>query len=180
MISPDRILNFWADAGPCNWWLKTDTFDASIRKLFVDLHRQAAEGGNDSWEMLSPDAALALVIVLDQFSRHIHRGRPRAYACDDKAVKIVHRVIARGDDRRMRPDVREFIYMPLMHSENLPDQNLSVAETARWLSAEDLASAEGHRDIIASFGRFPHRNGILGRTSTPEEGEFLKDGGFAG
>ncbi|MBO6675612.1 MAG: DUF924 domain-containing protein [Rhizobiales bacterium] len=179
-LTADGVLNFWAEAGPRRWWKKDPAFDAEISERFGELHKQATAGKFDHWETEHPDAALALVIVLDQFSRHIHRGSPEAYACDAKAVVIVHRVIARGDDRRMRSDVSEFIIMPLMHSENLGDQNLSVAETERTQGVEDLKSAIGHRDIILRFGRFPHRNAILGRESTPEELEFLKEGVFSG
>lgn len=93
---------------------------------------------------------------------------------------MVHRLIENGDDRRMRDDIGQFVYMPLMHSENLSDQELSVRKTARVEGPDDLKSARRHRDIIARFGRFPHRNAVLGRISTPDEISFLKDGGFSG
>ena len=180
MIDPSEILNFWADAGPDRWWSKDLSFDALILSRFGYLHQRAAMGYCDAWEFQSPNAALALVIVLDQFSRNLHRGSSAAYACDAKALAMVHRLMANGDDRRMRNDIGQFVYMPLMHSENLSDQELSVRETARVDGPDDLESAQRHWDIIARFGRFPHRNAVLGRFSTPDEIAFLRDGGFSG
>ncbi|MEM9011710.1 MAG: DUF924 family protein [Pseudomonadota bacterium] len=180
VAGPGDVLDFWADAGPDRWWRQDPAFDAAIAARFGDLHRRAADGACDDWEMQSPDAALALVIVLDQFSRNLHRGSALAYAADPKALALVHRLMARGADRRMRADIGSFVYMPLMHSETLADQELSVRETARIEGPEAVASAQQHRDIIARFGRFPHRNAVLGRVSTPAEIAFLREGGFAG
>ena len=180
MVNPSDVLNFWADAGPERWWHKDPSFDVLILDRFGHLHRSASRGRCDDWEFQSPNAALALVIVLDQFSRNLYRDSPAAYACDAKALAMVHRLMRNGDDRRMRNDIGQFVYMPLMHSENLSDQELSVRETARVEGPEDLESARRHRDIIARFGRFPHRNAVLGRVSTPAEITFLRNGGFSG
>ncbi|WP_299410418.1 DUF924 family protein [Acaryochloris sp. IP29b_bin.148] len=180
LTESNKILNFWADAGPERWWSKDPSFDALILSHFGRLHQRAAMGGCDDWEFQGPNAALALIIVLDQFSRNLYRDSPAAYACDAKALAIVHRLMKNGDDRRMRDDIGQFLYMPLMHSENLSDQDISVRETARIEGPDDLKSAHRHRDIIARFGRFPHRNAVLGRVSTPAEIAFLKNGGFSG
>ena len=176
--APAEILSFWREAGPTHWYRKDAAFDASIRARFMGLWESAVSGGLSSWE--SSDAgALALVIVLDQFPRNMFRDDARTYASDALAREVAHRAIARGVDKRTGPELLEFIYMPFMHSEHLVDQ-LRCVEFFRTGRPENLKYAEVHADIIRHFGRFPHRNRILGRVTTPQEQAFLDGGGFSG
>lgn len=135
-------------------------------------------GECDTW---AQDAfgALALLILLDQFARNAFRGTPRMFASDAKARAVALSAIGAGFDKMAEPDLRHFFYLPLTHSEQLADQDRAV-ELARGLGGEALRYAVLHRDIIEKFGRFPHRNAVLGRTTTPDEQKFLDDGGFAG
>jgi len=176
-IAPADILAFWRQVGPERWYERDDAFDAEVRSRFRELWRQAADGRLSSWEA-TDDGALALVIVLDQFPRNMFRGDIRAYSSDTLAREVAGRAISRGADLRVDPALQEFIYMPLMHSEHLADQ-LRCVELFRG-SADNLKYAEIHADIIRRFGRFPHRNRALGRTTTPDEQVFLDGGGFAG
>lgn len=180
MSLADSILTFWASAGPEKWWKKDVGFDEQIRHQFLSAHNDAVDGAYDRWETENPDKALALVLLLDQFSRNLHRDSAKAYANDEKVVAMVHRIIARGDDRKMPDDIAEFIYLPLMHWESLPEQNLCVAEMRRLNNKAGIKAAVEHRDIILRFGRFPHRNKVLGRASSEEENRFLERGGFSG
>jgi uncharacterized protein (DUF924 family) len=132
-----------------------------------------------SWEM-SDDGALALVIVLDQFPRNMFRGSAETYASDALARDVVQRAIDRGVDTRIDPTLREFLYLPFMHSEELADQIRCIALSRQAGLTESAKWAEHHAEIIRRFGRFPHRNGILGRTTTPDEQAFLDEGGFGG
>lgn len=178
----ESILTFWASAGPQHWWQKDAGFDEQIHQQFASVHSDAVAGLYDHWETDAPDSALALalVIVSDQFSRNLYRDNAKAYDHDKKTVAMVHGIIARGDDHKMRSDIVEFIYLPLMHAETLPEQNLCVAEMRRLKKEAGLKAALEHRDIILRFGRFVHRNKVLGRISTDEEIRFLESGGFAG
>jgi uncharacterized protein (DUF924 family) len=175
--TPADILSFWRNAGPDHWYKKDDAFDAEVRRCYLDLWRRAAAGELSSWEM-SDEGALALTIVLDQFPRNMFRGTAEAFASDVKALAVANRAIARGVDARIDPTLVEFLYMPLMHSEEIADQ-LRCVDLFRG-SPDNLKYAEEHAGIIRRFGRFPHRNRILGRATTPEEQAFLDDGGFAG
>ncbi len=172
------VVDFWRAAGPSLWFAKDVAFDRSFRDRFLALHEAAASGALESWEA-TPDGTLALLILLDQFPRNAFRGTPRMYATDDLAKAIAARAVAAGQDRAVAIDLRIFMYLPFGHSEDLADQNRSV-ELGRALAAEMLAHAEHHRDIVRRFGRFPHRNPILGRGMTVEEQRFLDEGGFAG
>ena len=177
-VAPADILAFWRDAGPDRWYTPDDAFDAEVRRRFLGLWQSAAAGELSAWEA-SDDGALALVIVLDQFPRNLFRDDIRTYASDALARAVAQRAVSRGVDARIDPALREFLYLPFMHSEHLADQlrciDLSraagLAESAKW--------AEHHADIIRRFGRFPHRNRLLGRASTPEEQAFLDEGGFS-
>jgi uncharacterized protein (DUF924 family) len=168
------------------WWGKSPETDREIAARFGDLAREAATGALDRWAE-TPTGMLALVLLLDQMPRVIHRDTPEAFAQDESARSLVSRGIANGFDRTLRPLERLFFYLPLEHSENLADQDRAVG-LFRRLEQEVPASAretfrgftdyaERHRDVIRRFGRFPHRNRILGRTSTPEELDFLKQPG---
>jgi uncharacterized protein (DUF924 family) len=177
-VAPADILAFWRDAGPDRWYKRDDAFDAELRRRFLDLWQRASAGELLSWEA-SDDGALALVIVLDQFPRNMFRGDARTYASDALAREVAHRAIARGGDARIDPRLREFLYLPFNHSEDLSDQLRCVELTRAAGNAENLKWAEHHADIIRRFGRFPHRNRLLGRATTPEEQAFLDQGGFA-
>jgi uncharacterized protein (DUF924 family) len=177
-VAPADILAFWRDAGPDRWYTPDDAFDAEVRQHFLGLWRRAAAGEFSSWET-SDDGALALVIVLDQFPRNMFRGDAKTYASDALAREVAHRAIERGVDARINPALREFLYLPFNHSEHLSDQLRCVELSRAAGNAENLKWAEHHADIIRRFGRFPHRNRLLGRTTTPEEQAFLDEGGFA-
>jgi uncharacterized protein (DUF924 family) len=178
-ITPSGILAFWREAGRARWYKRDDAFDAEIRRRFLALWQKAAAGELASWET-SDEGALALVIVLDQFPRNMFRGTPQAFASDALAREVARRAIARGVDRRVDPILFEFLYLPFMHSEHLADQLHCVALFENTDNAENLKYAREHADIIERFGRFPHRNNVLGRDSTEAEQAFLDGGGFAG
>ncbi|RTL72563.1 MAG: DUF924 domain-containing protein [Hyphomicrobiales bacterium] len=179
------VLDFWfatgspeADQPRKAWWTHDDAFDADIRKRFGALHARAVRRDLEDWRA-EPETALALVIVLDQFSRNLGRGTPAAFAADPYARDVVKVAIAKGFDKALSPIRRQFFYLPLMHSEHLPDQDHCVAlfEALTDLpdQANSLKSALRHREIIARFGRFPHRNAVLGRAAAPDETAFLKE-----
>jgi uncharacterized protein (DUF924 family) len=178
-VAPAEILAFWRDAGPDRWYRRDDAFDAEVRRRFFGLWQQAAAGELSSWET-SDDGALALVIVLDQFPRNMFRGDIRTYASDARAREVANRAIARGVDARIDPALREFLYLPFMHSEHLADQLRCIELSRAAGHTESLKWAEHHADIIRRFGRFPHRNRLLGRATTPDEQAFLDQGGFTG
>jgi uncharacterized protein (DUF924 family) len=180
------ILEFWFGLAKglgsprIEWFRKDPKFDAEIRKRFGGLHATAAAGGLNAWRA-SPEPMLALVILLDQFSRNLYRNDPRAFAQDEMARACAVEAIGRGDDLGFIPVQRQFLYLPFEHSESLADQEKAVELMASLEAFEETrglaAWAEKHRDIIRRFGRFPHRNAILKRESTPEEKEFLKHPG---
>jgi len=174
----EPVLSFWRAAGPTRWFRKDEAFDAEFRTRFLDAHEAAARGELDAWAA-DAQGALALLILLDQFPRNAFRGTPRMYASDARARAIARAAIASGFDLGVEPELRNFFYLPLMHSEDLADQQQAVA-LARAIGGEELRFALMHRDIIQRFGRFPHRNEMLGRASTAEELPFFADGGFAG
>jgi len=176
IASPQSVLAFWREAGPDKWFNKDAAFDDAIRTRFLETYEAAAEGRLADWETTA-EGALALVIVLDQFPRNMFRGEKRAFAADPLARGVAERALARGFDRAV-PE-RTFFYLPFMHSEALDDQERCVA-LYRTLDEDSLKWAVLHADIIRRFGRFPHRNAVLGRSTTPEEQAFLDGGGFAG
>ena len=177
--TPADILKFWREAGHDRWYKRDDAFDAEVRQRYLELWRKAAAGELSSWEA-SDDGALALTIVLDQFPRNMFRGDALTYASDRQARDVAARAIDRGADRRIEPTLLEFLYLPFMHSEHLPDQLRCIELFRETANTENKHYAEHHADIIRRFGRFPHRNRILGRETTPEEQAFLDAGGFTG
>lgn len=177
--APADVLAFWRQAGKDKWYTKDEAFDAEVRRRFFDLWQQAAADRLASWET-TDDGALALVIVLDQFPRNMFRGDARTFSTDAEALGVADRAIARGADKRIDPGLVEFLYMPFMHSEQLADQQRCIALFEGGGRPDNVKFAEIHADIIRRFGRFPHRNGVLGRTTTAEERAFLDSGGFAG
>lgn len=172
------VIAFWKQAGPKLWFAKDADFDALFRGRFASLYELAAQGKLSAWER-TPDGALALLILLDQYPRNAFRGTPRMYASDELARRVATAAVAVGHDRKISTELRVFVYLPFSHSESLADQDQAV-DLCRPLGEPHLSHALGHRDIIKRFGRFPHRNPILGRAMRPEEQRFLDNGGFAG
>ncbi|HEY0335400.1 MAG TPA: DUF924 family protein [Stenotrophomonas sp.] len=173
------IIEFWEAAGPERWFTRNESFDANFRQHFLDLHHAAARGECEDW-LLSADGALALLILLDQFPRNCFRGSGHAFATDGLALQYAKRAVDAGFDREVAPALRMFFYLPFEHSEDPAEQVRSV-ELHRALpepAADQWAVL--HQDIISRFGRFPHRNAVLGRATTPDEQKFLDEGGFAG
>ena len=171
------IIGFWTQAGPARWFSAKPAFDEAIRLRFEPTHHAAARGAYDSWAGNAP-GALALLIMLDQFPRNLYRGSGHAFATDPKARAVARAAIAEGFDRATEPLLRPFFYLPFEHSEDLADQDASVALCQRLADetgdADTLKWAQMHRDIIVRFGRFPTRNGVLGRVNTEEENAFLQ------
>lgn len=172
MSDTAAIWAFWfAPAHAAKWYEKDPAFDAAIRARFGKLHEAATAGALDHWPVTA-HGALALILLLDQFSRNLYRDDARAYAGDARAVAIADLAVSRGFDRGFAFEARQFFYLPFEHAEDLAAQQRSVALFAD--DGEGRKYAVAHRDIIARFGRFPHRNAALGRVSTTEEIEFLK------
>ena len=167
------VLTFWF-AEPDRWWKKDPAFDAEIRDRFLELHDAIERDEREDW-LETPRGALAYVIVLDQFSRNMFRGSARMFVSDARALAAARGAVDRGMDRSLSRDERMFLYMPFMHSEDIVDQDRCVglfASLQEW-----VRYAEEHRNIVRRFARFPHRNALLGRQSTSEELEFLKQTG---
>ena len=170
----DDVLQFWfAEVPPSSWFTRDETVDARIRERFGALHASLTEKVPAA-VTVTATGALATVIVLDQFSRNLFRASPRAFACDAVALSIAQEAIERGFDRDLERNQRMFLYMPFQHSEDLAIQHRSIELFSALGDANSLDFARQHRDIIERFGRFPHRNRVLGRESTPAELEFLK------
>lgn len=172
------VVAFWREAGPDRWFVKDNAFDQRFRAHCLALHEAAARRELTSWTATA-EGALALVLLLDQVPRNCFRGTARMFATDALARSVASAAIDAGHDQAVEPELRLFFYLPFEHSENLDDQDRAVALITP-LGERTLAFAEEHRDIIRRFGRFPHRNAVLGRKTTPEEQRFLDEGGFAG
>ena len=179
LTSPADVLSFWRHAGADRWWAKDDAFDTVIRTRFQGTWQSARDGKLASWQA-TDDGALALVIVLDQFPRNMFRGDPTMFSTDAMALDIARRAIAEGRDRRADSKLRCFFYVPFEHSEWTDDQALCIDLYRAADDTDGLKWAELHADIIRKFGRFPHRNAMLGRITTPDEKAFLDGGGFVG
>ncbi|HMF21656.1 MAG TPA: DUF924 family protein [Pseudolabrys sp.] len=177
--SAGEVLSFWHEAGPDRWFNKDAGFDETIRQRFLDTYEAAAAGKFSNWEQ-SAEGSLALLILLDQFPRNMFRGDARAFATDPLARAIAAGGIIRGFDAQVPAEMRGFFYLPFEHSEDLADQERGIAFHKAIGDLDGVKWAELHADIIRRFGRFPHRNAVLGRTTTPEEQAFLDGGGFAG
>lgn len=183
MTAPAGVIAFWQRHGPDKWFVRDDAFDAEIAERYGDLHLAAARLELADFEKTA-EGALALLLLLDQFPRNLYRGSAHSYATDGLARAIADRAVAAGFDRAVQPALRPFFYLPFEHSEDPADQARCVALCEAYRDdtgdTEILRYAVLHRNIIARFGRFPHRNAALGRHTTPEEQTFLDDGGFSG
>jgi uncharacterized protein (DUF924 family) len=178
-MTPRDVSSFWESAGASRWFFKDAAFDGALKVRFGGALAEARAGAFDHWAD-TPEGALGLVILLDQVSRNIHRGSPLAFAADARALRIAKQSVAQGFLSKITSPRAMWFCMPFEHSENIDDQwrCLSLFQT---MGLNDMAHwAKVHLDIIARFGRFPHRNSILGRKSTAEELAFLKAGGFSG
>lgn len=179
-MKPELLLSFWfgPEAGPSKWFRGGPAFDADLKKRFAGLYQRAHERVFDDW-VLEPQSALALVIALDQLPRNLFRGTPRAFESDKHALEIAEKALQNRFHRAMKPEEQLFFYLPFEHSESLFDQERSVALFSAMEGGDKswLDYAERHRAVIARFGRFPHRNAVLGRQNTAEEEEFLKQPG---
>jgi uncharacterized protein (DUF924 family) len=178
-VSPADVVAFWRDAGPKRWYVKDSTFDDELRTRFLTTWEAARADELASWED-SDEGTLALILVLDQFSRNMFRNDPRAFSADPLAREVADRAITKGVDQRIDASLRAFMYLPFEHSEEVADQERCIALFRALGDVDSLKWAELHADIIRKFGRFPHRNIVLGRKTTAEEAAFLADGGFAG
>lgn len=176
---PGEVVSYWLSQDEKVWFTADPAFDAEVVSRFAELVERAKSGALDDWAD-EPEGALALVILLDQMTRNIYRDSPEMFAADAKALDVAKRAIARGFDMDLAEEKRRWLYMPFMHSEDLADQDTSVELFARSELSKSLPFAEEHADIIRRFGRFPHRNAILGRETTQEEAAFLAGGGFSG
>jgi len=179
-MGADEVLRFWFQRDRKAWFEKNPVFDEEIRGRFLPLYELGAAGAFSGWQQ-APAGCLALAIVLDQFPRNMFRNSAQAFAADPLARDAARVILDNGWDKAMTPDERMFAYLPLEHSESLADQESCLAlmqEIAVFPETADLPKwAEAHFAIIRRFGRFPHRNAALGRASTPEEVEFLKQPG---
>lgn len=178
MIQPGQVVRFWRDAGPKFWFVKDETFDGRCRAFEKD-HHAAARRELSAWER-DAEGALGLLLLLDQIPRNIYRNSAHAFATDSLAQAAAQRAIANGFDAATESELRLFFYLPFEHAEDLALQDRAVTLCEALGNADYLKYARLHRDVIARFGRFPHRNAALGRPSTHEELEFLASGGFAG
>ncbi|MFA5243418.1 MAG: DUF924 family protein [Sulfuricella sp.] len=172
-ISPDDVLQFWySEPMASRWFSSTPQLDAEICAKYEPLWCAVAEGRLDDWKH-SPEGCLALVIVLDQLPLNMFRGEARSFSTEQQAVEACKLAIAKGYDREIAPGRLSFLYMPLMHSEHLADQDLSVMMFEQAGLEGNLRFAWHHRELIRRFGRFPHRNAILARESSREELDYL-------
>jgi uncharacterized protein (DUF924 family) len=170
---PSEVVTFWfGETVRPLWFAATAEFDQALRERFLATYRAAAAGERADWE-ITPEGALALVIVLDQFPLNMFRGRPKAFATETAARGVAERAIERGLDQALTPEQQTFLYMPFMHSEALADQERSVRLFQQPGLERSLGFARHHQGLIQRFSRFPHRNAILGRANTAEEIAYL-------
>lgn len=179
MIDASAVVAFWREAGPSKWFNGGEAFDAKCRAELLTPHLLAARRELDQWMEgdAAAEGALALLLLLDQAPRNIFRGSAHAFATDLLARYFADRALAAGHDKAFEPALRAFFYLPYEHSEALADQDRSVALFEALGDANYLDYAVAHRDVIVRFGRFPHRNAVLGRETTPEEQVWLDAGG---
>ncbi len=174
----EDVTGFWREAGPEKWFTKDDAFDTEFRSRFLDTHFAAARRELDDW-LDTAEGSLALMILLDQFPRNCFRGTGHMYATDPLARCFARKALDAGHDKAIEGAVRVFFYMPFGHSEDAAHQEEALLHNIA-MGEEFAKHARRHREIIDKFGRFPHRNTMLGRDTTPEEKAYLDSGGFAG
>ncbi len=179
LSSAKQIIDFWVEAGPPRWFRGGDAFDAQCRDCCLSLHMAASRGELSEWGDTA-EGALALILLLDQIPRNVFRGSAHAYATDRLALATANRAIDLGHDRKFETELRSFFYLPFMHSEALADQRRCVALFRDLPDSDSAKWADHHLGIIERFGRFPHRNRLLGRPTTPEEQAWIEAGGFQG
>lgn len=181
MVSPEEVLRFWLDeVGPKGWYQNSETLDAQVRDRFLSAWENIRAGAYGLW-LTYPGGTLAYVILTDQFPRNMFRGEGRAFATDRAGLTAAKVAINRGWDLRIDEPARQFFYLPLMHSENLCDQERCVrliCERMPQHGPDNLLHARAHREVIRRFGRFPYRNAALGRASTAPERTFEAEGGY--
>lgn len=179
MVGPEDVLSFWLDeCGPEDWFKSDAALDQTIRDRFGDVWKAATEGKFALW-LTYPSGALAYIILTDQLPRNMFRGGAAAFSTDKAALAAAKSAIAKGWDMRIDAPARQFFYMPLEHSENLCDQDRAVRLICERMDDEEfLTHARAHREVIRQFGRFPHRNATLGRTTTAAETAHLDAGGY--
>ncbi|MGZ2257644.1 DUF924 family protein [Roseobacter sp. A03A-229] len=181
MVGPEEILSFWLDEiGTEGWYKQSDALDTAIRNRFEETWQAACEGRFSLW-LTYPSGALAYIILMDQFSRNMFRGTAKAFASDKVALAAAKSAIDKNWDLKIDEPARQFFYLPLMHSENLCDQDRCVrlmCERMPEHGRENLLHAQAHRAVIRAYGRFPFRNDALARTPTAAEVEFTASGGY--
>jgi len=182
MVGPEQVLEFWLDKiGPAGWYGADDAVDAEIREKFMPVWDAAGSGGLSMW-LTYPSGALAYLIVTDQFSRNMFRNNDgRAFALDPIALAVAKSAICKGWDMKIDPPARQFFYLPMMHSENLCDQERCVrlmVERMPQNGADNMLHAQAHREVIRQFGRFPYRNAALSRLDTRSETDYARAGGY--
>ena len=171
--TPADILVFWfSEKVKPLWFNSTPEFDTQLKERYADIYHAALNGQLSEWQQTA-DGCVALVVILDQFPLNMYRGLPESFAGEARARDIVREAVSKGFDQQIPDEQKAFLYMPLMHSENIADQDLSVQLYEAAGLTENLRFANHHRDIVRRFGRFPHRNKILGRTSTQAELDYL-------
>ncbi|MEP3277916.1 MAG: DUF924 family protein [Stappiaceae bacterium] len=175
---PIDVLSFWWQAGPEKWFQSDDAFDEAIRSQFGGLYEQAFAGTLDHWAE-APHGALALVIVLDQFPRNMFRKSPKAFQSDQKALSVANRAVDRNFHLAFPAPARDFFFMPFEHAEDMEAQEKAVDLFRAYCDEQGHLYALIHMDVIRRFGRFPHRNDVLGRQSSESEIAFLAKGGFS-
>ncbi|MBT9384433.1 DUF924 domain-containing protein [Pseudooceanicola sp. CBS1P-1] len=181
MIAPDELLKFWLDdVGPAGWYQSSEALDQEIRDRFASAWEHACDGAYGLW-LTYPSGALAYIILMDQFPRNMFRGQGRAFDSDRVALAAAKMSISQGWDMRIDEPARQFFYLPLMHSENLCDQDRCVrlmAERMPEHGAPNMLHAKAHREVIRRFGRFPYRNEALARRASAPEQRYMADGGY--
>lgn len=175
----EDILSFWENVGPKGWYAISDSLDEEIRQKYLSLWQETYDGGHKDWQT-SAEGALAQIILLDQFPRNMFRGDANSFATDKQALCLAKKSIRRNFDQEIDGPMRQFFYMPFMHSESPVDQDTAVrAFINRMPGTNNLLHAQAHRAVIRDFGRFPYRNEALDRENTPAEVEYLKAGGYS-
>lgn len=178
-MTPQAVLDFWFGAEPRFWFAKDDDFDTQIKEKFAITLEQARRGELVDWEE-AQDGLLALIIVLDQFSRNLYRGSGEAFVTDAYALTLSKRIVKSQQWDELDDTRKMFAVMPMMHSENLQDQQDCLKHMEMIGQESSIHYAKVHLEIIERFGRFPHRNELLGRLTSAEEQDFLDEGGFSG